>query len=198
MKTLIITILITIFNTFAQDLSKNDIKEVLLLQTENKEYVEVTSEILYQKYLDKQHFSFSSLATSTALSSTSGISLGFHESYTFGYKYSNWLPEFMSDWYEWRPETDAVFGKVFTFQKVFRDLDYATDRAAWNSWKKTWNVREFWSWSTLGAFTSHFIVKNTFATFIRDRMKHDNWVYSWKAEFIFGAQLTDIFNELIY
>lgn len=191
-------ILILSVNLFSQQLTKEQIKEVLFLQYDNKEYVEANSEILYQKYIDSQHFSFSSLATSTALSSISGISLGFHESYTFGYKYSNWLPEFMSDWYKWRPETDAVFGKVFTFQKVFRDLDYATDRASWNSWKKTWNVKYFWSWQTLGAFTSHFLVKNTFATFVRDRMKHDSFTYSWQVELIFGNQLIDIFNELIY
>ena len=136
-----------------------------------------------------------SIYKAVGMSALSGVSLGMHESYTFGYTYDKWMPKFMSDWYEWRPNTDAVFGKVFTFQKVFRDLDYAADRTGWNEWKKVWHQEKFFSWETLGAYFSHFLVKNTFATFVRDKMKHNEWVYSWQVELLFGEQLSDLFME---
>lgn len=137
-----------------------------------------------------------SIPKAIGMSSLSGFSLGIHESYTFGYTHDKWMPKFARDWYQWRPNTDAVFGKVFTMQKVFRDVDYAADRTAWNEWKKVFHQTKFFSWETLGAFGCHFLVKNTFATFIRDKMKHDKWFYSWQVELFFGEQLTDLFSEL--
>mgnify|MGYP001168710476 FL=1 len=125
-------------------------------------------------------------------SAGSGVSLGLHESYTFGYQHDAWMPSPMRDWYRWRPQTDAVFGKSLTFQKVFRGLDYATDRAAWEKWKKVFKVKEFLSWENLGAFVSHFTVKNTFATLVRDKMKHNKWFYSFEAELIFGDVIYDL------
>jgi len=113
-------------------------------------------------------------------SSGSGISLGAHESFTFGYKYSGWMPKFMTDWYNSRPNTDAVFGKLFSWQKIFRDADYAFDRRAWDGWKNVFKVKTIWSWNFLLAFVSHWGVKNFTATLIRDRFKHDDWLYSIK------------------
>ena len=44
----------------------------------------------------------------------------------------------------------------------------------------------------LGAFVSHFTVKNTFATLVRDKMKHNKWFYSFEAELIFGDVIYDL------
>ena len=138
-----------------------------------------------------------SVTKAIGMSALSGFSLGIHESYTFGYTYDKWLPKFAQDWYEWRPNTDAVFGKIFTMQKVFRDVDYAADRTGWNEWKKVYKVKKFFSWETLGAYVSHFTVKNTMATIIRDKMKHNEWWYSFQVELIFGEQLSDLFAEIL-
>ena len=192
MKALILWI-IFISISYSQTLTEEQTRLVLELQ--DSQYPEIETTILMDRYLDKTS-SWKTVIGAVGFSTISGISLGSHESFTFGYRHTGWLPEFMEDWYQWRPNTDAVFGKTFTWQKVFRSMDYATDRAAWNKWKQTWRVRTFWSWETLGAFGSHFIVKNTFATFVRDRMKHDNWWYSWKAEFLFGEQLFELLNEV--
>jgi len=184
------------FTSFCQELTKDQIQLVLELQGNiDKDAIPPATELLYSRYLDRETFDVPALASAISLSSLSGVSLGFHESYTFGYTNDKWLPGFVQDWYEWRPETDAVFGKTFTFQKVFRDIDYISDRSAWNNWKKVWNVKKFWSWGTLGAFVTHFTVKNTFATFVRDKMKHDDFLYSWQVELFFGTQLVDLFEN---
>lgn len=187
------TFTLNINENIAQTLTEEQIRLVLELQ--GSQYPEAETMILMDKYLERAS-DWKTLVGAVGMSSLSGVALGSHESFTFGYRYSGWLPEFMEDWYKWKPQTDAVFGKAFTWQKIFRDIDYAADRVAWNKWKQTWKVKTFWSWQTLGAFGSHFVVKNTFATFVRDRMKHDNWWYSWKAEFLFGDQLFELFNEI--
>lgn len=112
-------------------------------------------------------------------SSSSGISLGAHESRTFNYTNTAWLPGFIEDWYNYKVNTDAVFGKIFTWQKIFRDLDYATDRKAWESWKLVCNVKKVVSWQFLEAFVFHWAIKNTFATLIRDKFKHGQFFYSF-------------------
>ena len=183
------------FLSLNAQLTKQQIEEVLLLQNKNKIEIIVESEYLMDKYL-AQRDPWIDGSSAFGFSFLSGTALGAHESFTFGYKNSEWMSTSLENWYNWRPQTDAVFGKAFSWQKIWRDVDYAADRAAWNKWKQTWKVKTFWSWETLGAFGSHFVVKNTFATFVRDKMKHNNWWYSWKIDLLFGEQLFELLNEL--
>lgn len=187
MKILIFFILF--FIPIFPQIKLNDIEQLLLLQGKSKEEAKLEAVYLYNKFEQQNK---PNIFTTTLYSSLSGFSLGFHESYTFGYKYYKWLPKFMQTWYEWRPNTDLVFGKIFTFQKVFRDIDYAFDRIGWNNWKKIYNVKNIISFNTLLAFITHTGIKYTMATMIRDRMKHDKWFYSFDIELVFGNILTDI------
>lgn len=144
---------------------------------------EYDSIILYDKYLSEQD-NTKILTGAIFGSAVSGVALGSHESFTFGYKDSGWMPKFMQDWYNWKPQTDAVFGKSFTWQKIFRDVDYISDRYAWNKWKMVFKAKEFFSWQTLLAYASHWTAKNLFATFIRDKFKHDTFFYSFEGSLI--------------
>lgn len=194
MKSLIIALLLSIA-AFGQSLTKSDIETVLKLQgVYGQELIEHQTDLIYERYLD-QHSELVDGLAAFGLSTLSGVSLGFHESFTFGYKNSGWIPGFMKDWYLYRPNTDAVFGKALSWQKIWRDVDYAADRAGWNKWKAVWRVEKFLSWNTLGAFATHFTVKNTFATMVRDRFKHDRFFYSFQFDLIFGEQLLELFNQ---
>lgn len=168
-------------NTSAQYLTQDNIREVLILQ--GNIYPEYESLILYDKYLGQQN-NANALISAFVGSAVSGVALGSHESFTFGYKEVGWLPGFMQDWYKWKPQTEAVFGKSFTWQKIFRDIDYVSDRYAWNKWKMVFKVKEFFSWQALLAYASHWTTKNLFATFIRDKFKHDTFFYSFEGSLI--------------
>lgn len=167
-------------NSYAQ-LTKADIKEVLILQ--GSQAPEYESIVLYRKYLEQQDNTLT-LISGIIGSAVSGVALGSHESFTFGYKESGWLPDFLEDWYNYRPNTDAVFGKTLTWQKVWRDVDYASDRYAYNKWKLLYRAEDFFSWQTLLAYITHWTVKNTFTTLIRDKFKHNEFFYSFEGSLV--------------
>lgn len=177
------------FNISFAQIDIKDIKQILILQGKTESDADLEANYLFEKFEQNK-----SIINSSFNSALSGISLGFHESYTFGYTKYKWLPKFMQNWYEWRPNTDLVFGKVFTFQKVFRDADYTFDRIGWNNWKKVYNVKSIISFNGLAAFITHTSIKYLFATIIRDKMKHDKWFYSFDYELLFGNILTDLLN----
>lgn len=179
-------ILILLFASISSaQITQDQIRTILELQGFPKSYIEAESEILFNKYIEASRYEADDLFIAVGWSALAGIALGSHESFTFGYTNTKWLPGFVADWYNWRPNTEAVFGKIFTWQKVWRDVDYSTTIGGYNKFKKFYGVKEFWSWETFYTYMSIFIVKNTFATFIRDKFKHGNAFYSWDFNLIF-------------
>jgi len=159
---------------FAQ-VSQEQIKEVLVLQ--GSQTPDAESLILYQTQGDRFSYRTLDLLNGLLLSACSGVSLGAHESADFGYTHDEWLPKFAQHYYEWRPVTDNIFGKVLTWQKVFRETDYYADRKSYQALKKYFN-------NAYIAYPVYWIVKNTFATLIRDKFKQDQWFYSFDIHFI--------------
>jgi len=166
---------------FAQ-ISKDDIKEVLILQGyRDGAELQARTDLLYDSYMDKVSYKTSDLLKGFGLSFLSGIGLGAYESHTFGYKHVSWMPDFMQQWYNKSPnftgEPDYSF---LSWEEVWREVDYASDRAAYE--KLNIFFRNQWYY----ALITHWIIKNTAATLIRDKMKYDKFFYSFKFDFIFS------------
>jgi hypothetical protein len=175
-KGLIISLFIA-FSLFAQ-VSQEQIKEVLELQGfKDSENLDQFSQLLYKKQVESGSYRTLDLLNGIMLSACSGVSLGAHESADFGYKNDKWLPKFAQTYFEWRPVTDNIFGKVLTWQKVFRETDYYADRKSYQALKKYFN-------SAYIAYPVYWIIKNTFATLIRDKFKYDKWFYSFDIHFV--------------
>lgn len=183
MKLKVILITIFIANLSFGQITKDDIKDVLLLQGLN-DYTEIEaqSQLLYEQYIEKVSYNFSDLAEGFGYSVLSGISLGAHESNSFGYRNTGWMPKFMRDWYESTQGvySNTVFGDMFTWREVWKQVDYIADRNAYQS------LNKFFEQKWYLALITHWVVKNTFATMIRDKMKHNKLFYSWNVNFVFA------------
>jgi hypothetical protein len=177
MKTIIILFLFSL--SLCAQVTQEQIKEVLILQGEQNS--DAVSHLLYEKQITMNSYQTPDLLEGIGFSAASGVSLGAFESNAFNYTHDQWLPKFMQQWYEWNLNTDMVLGKIFMWQKVWREVDYATDRAAYSRLKKYFAGKWFI------AFPIHWIVKNTFATMIRDKMKHDRFFYSFDFDFVLPA-----------
>jgi hypothetical protein len=161
--------------TFAQ-VNKETIRTVLELQGEVNES---KVERLYSLYLEKTSCNTNDFFLAYGLSAFSGVCLGSYESKNYGYTHIGFLPQFLQDWYRVENNSDKVFGKSFTWQKVFRDLDYIADRQAYQYWIRFFGDKWYLS------FMAHWIVKNTFATLIRSKLKYDTYFYDFKLNLIF-------------
>jgi len=165
--------------SFSQ-ITKNDIREVLILQgyREGTE-LQARTDLLYDTYLDKISYQGADLASGIGLSFLSGIGLGAYESHVFGYSNTSWMPGFMENWYKGTPfnygQADYT---LFSWEQVWREVDYASDRGAYDKLKIFF--KEKWYFALL----THWIVKNTAATMIRDKMKYDRFFYSFKFDLV--------------
>lgn len=162
-------------------ITKDDIREVLILQGfRDGAELQAQTEFLYQTYLDKVSFRTNDLLQGVGLSFLSGIGLGAYESHTFGYKHISWMPEFMQKWYS---SSQNLTGEpnyaMLSWEQVWREVDYASDRAAYD--KLNTFFRNRWYFALL----AHWIIKNTAATLIRDKMKYDKFFYSFKFDLVF-------------
>lgn len=161
-------------------ITKDDIKEVLILQgfREGAE-LQAQTEFLYENYLEKVSFKSKDLLEGAGLSFLSGIGLGAYESHAFGYKNISWMPEFMQKWYtsspNFRGEPDYTF---LSWEQVWREVDYAADRAAYDKLKVFFKNKWYF------ALLTHWVIKNTAATLVRDKMKYDKFFYSFKFDLV--------------
>jgi len=183
----IIFFILFLTNLVTAQVTKNDVKEILDLYGKyiHTGMCELEYEKVYEMYITQEKYDINIFYKGFTSSTLSGISLGAYESYLFNYKHSEWLPKPLENWYNWRPQTDAVFGKSLTWHKIFRATDYSFDRTAFNNWKKFYGVETFWSWNQLAAYLTHFTVKNTFATIIRDKFKYNEVFHSFDFDLIF-------------
>lgn len=141
--------------------------------------------IKFNDHINKKYsWQFADFTEGLLFGAVSGISFGAHEAYAFNFKYSGWLGDnFIQDWYKWRPQTEAVFGRIFTWHKVWREVDYATYILSYENFDKFFGGKWYLSYPTT------WIVRNTFATMIRDKFKTDNWWYSFEFELLFSVPL---------
>jgi hypothetical protein len=168
MKILICALLCAFGNavSFAQ-LSRDDIKEILLIQGNPlSKNLDAAADELYEKYTGETSFRKEDLATGVEYSIASGLFMGFHQSKTANYESTEWLPLFLRKWYGIKPRTDEVLGKSASWQKIWREADYTTDRMAYTQWERYYGGS--WYYSVL----THWLVKNTVASLIRHRMKY--------------------------
>jgi len=173
--------------SISAQVTKDDVKEILDLYGKyiRTDMCELEYEKVYEMYISQEMYEMNTLYKGFAWSTVSGISLGAYESYLFNYKHSEWLPKPLEDWYNYRPQTDAVFGKSLTWHKIFRAVDYSADRAAFNNLKRFYGVKSFWSWNQLAAYLTHFTIKNTAATMVRDKFKYNEMFHSFDVDLIF-------------
>lgn len=177
-KVLYIIILLSSIG-FSQ-ITKDDIKEVLILQGyRDGAELQAQTEFLYEHYLDKVSFKAKDLLEGFGLSFLSGVGLGAYESHAFGYKNTNWMPEFMEKWYNSSPNlTGEANYTILSWEQVWREVDYASDRAAYEK------LNTFFKNKWYFALVTHWIIKNTAATLVRDKMKYNRFFYSFKFDLV--------------
>jgi hypothetical protein len=161
--------------------TESDIKDILALQGKSDIEIQVESKQLFQQYQDLHAYQTEDLLLGLGLSMASGAALGMYESNAFGYKKTGWMPEFMEDWYynSMNHRTDGVFAKTLDWQKVFRNIDYLTTITGFNTLNKYFGGK-WWF-----AYPAYWISKNVVSTLVRDKMKYDNWFYSYDIELVF-------------
>ncbi len=177
---LIIMILLLFTGMLSAQMTKNEVRKVLILEGMwNTENFETHVDKLYGKYLDRISFKTTDLMQGVGYSILSGISLGTYESHIFGYKNSDWLPGFLKSWYNDSPRigSEPVYG-IFNIQTIAHEVDYLSDRIAYEKWKRFYRGKWYW------ALLTHWVIKNTFATLIRDKFKHNDLFYSFRIDFV--------------
>jgi hypothetical protein len=81
----------------------------------------------------------------------------------------SWLPQFMQNWYMDKPGVNNIFGQFFTWQKIFRETDYMSDRLAYDDLNRFFEGKWY-----LAALTDIFI-KNLTGAMIRNKMNSGNF-----------------------
>ena len=148
--------------SFAQ-VTQDNIKQLLVIQGVDNPNAQ--AEYLYNRYTETKQHSLLELGQAISESALSGISMGLHQSRTAGYTNTGWMPKFMQDWYSSTVKTDNVYGKSLTWQKIFREADYMSDRLAYEDLDRYFNGKWY-----LAALT-HLLVKNISGMMVRNEMR---------------------------
>jgi hypothetical protein len=162
-------------------MTRDEVLTILSLEEYNGVNNENEVDIIYQKYLDMVSYKPNDLLTGIGYSALSGVGLGAVESSEFGYQKSAWLPKILKNWFDSSPRIGGQpMYQIFGWQEVWREVDYASDRAAYESFKLFFGGKWYY------ALLVHWLVKNTFATVVRDKFKYDNYLYSFKLDLLFS------------
>lgn len=143
--------------------TRDDIKELLAVQ--GAKNIDENADKLYEAYTSSLEFDATDWSRSAGESALSGLSMAMHQSRTAGYKNISWMPGFMQDWYKISFATDNVYGKSLTWQKIWREMDYTTDRIAFDEMRRLFK-NNYWE-----AVIAHFLVKNLTAFMVRNEFK---------------------------
>lgn len=216
MKQLLLALVVFLFSlnsVLAQDIStmsKSDLKEVIgtvsylmikegLISADSNGvlYSKLKSKIEIEQFCEKVRITFveasqyhtRDLLIGMGESSLSGIGLGMLESHAFGYRYPHLGPGALRDYLLMNQAGDAVFTKFWHSAKVGRSLNDIFDRAGYNRLRKFYGDKWFW------AYLTHFVVKNTTATFYRDWAKYGDLTYSYQIDLWFPEESIDQFIE---
>ena len=92
--------------------------------------------------------------------------MGAYQSRTANYKYSVWLPQFFQEWWKIKPNTDLVMGKSFSWQKVFKEIDYIFDRKGYENFNRFFGGKWYYTYIT------HTFIKNLSAALVRHKFKY--------------------------
>lgn len=165
MKTLFtIFVILVLTGVIYPQLTRDDIREILVLQGQT-ETVNESADSLYQRYISKTSYQTYDALSGFGQSIISGICEGAHQSKTAGYSNTGWMPKFLQDWYGTTVKTDNVMGKSLTWQKIWREADYITDRNGYS------DLNRFYGDNWYLTLVSHLVVKNSMALLVRSSMK---------------------------
>lgn len=163
MKTTIILIAVIVISSICNaQITKDNIKQLLI--TQGVENPEAQAENLYNQYTDNKQFDMLELNKDLAESALSGISMGLYQSRNACYQNVSWMPKFMQSWYSETISTDKVYGKSLTWQKIWREADYMSDRQAYE------DLNTFFDGKWYLAAITHMFVKNLTGAMIRNKM----------------------------
>lgn len=143
--------------------TKGDIRELLLAQ--GMDNVNQRAEKLFGEYYSSHRVTGGDWTKSLGESALSGVCMGLNQSRAAGYTNISWMPSFLKSWYNNSFSSDNVYSKSLTWQKVWRELDYASDRMAYEG------LRNLFKDNTLKAAAVQFIVKNIAGFMVRNEMK---------------------------
>ena len=164
MKTTMVWIVILIFSSICSaQITEDNIKQLLIVQGISNP--ESRAKDLYNEYTENKQVDLSVLNTALAESALSGVSMGLNQSRnSYTTKDIAWLPKFMQSWYMNSCGTDNIFGKFFTWQKIFREADYMSDRLAYE------DLNRFFEGKWYLAAISDIFIKNITGAMIRNKM----------------------------
>ena len=164
----IICISIFLLTTVAVNaqLSCEDVKEILIIQGETTNNLDKEAEVLHQKYLDRISYHEQDLIDGIYTGVISGVCMGAHQSRTANYLHSNWLPGFVEDWWTIKPQTNMAFGKVASWQKVFREADYIYSIKEYNNLNRYFGDKWYYT------IPASAFIKNLSASLIRHKFKY--------------------------
>lgn len=165
-RTIYVLILFICTSFTKAQLSREDVKEILLIEEYQTENLDKAADELHRKYLDKISYEQTDLLNGIFTSSLSGIGMGVYQSRTANYQYSNWLPQFIEQWWNIKPQTDMVLGKSVSWQKVFKEIDYIFDRKGYE------NLNRFFGGKWYYSYITHAFIKNLSAALIRHKFKY--------------------------
>ena len=181
-QTIILFIILLAGNSYSQ-MSKTEVMRILQLEgwplTSN---FDAQVDNIYERYLDRISYKSENLIGGLGYSILSGVCLGTYESHTFGYDNAEWMPGFLKNWYQSSPRHNGEpMYNIFNIETITREADYLSDRSAYSEWKRFFRGQWYW------ALLAHWVVKNTFATIIRDTFKHGQPFYSFKLDFVISV-----------
>jgi hypothetical protein len=164
MKAIITLVGIIIISSISYaQITKEGIEQLLIAQ--GIDNPKPQAEALYNQYTDNKQFDIMEMNKAFMESAVSGICMGFYQARNFKYKNVGWMPQFMQDWYSTRMKTETIFGKSFTWQKIWRESDYMTDRLAYEDLNRFYNNKWY-----LTAIT-HLVLKNLSGSMIKNKMR---------------------------
>jgi hypothetical protein len=180
LKTFILFFILILTSPFSHaQMSKEEVLSLLTLEDSDSIKTISQVDIIYERYLDFVSYQPNDLLHGIGYSALSGIGEGAVESNEFGYTNSGWLPVFLKRWYD---DSPGNFGNanynLFGWQEIWREVDYASDRAAYQSLKLFFKGKWYY------ALVLHWLIKNTFATIIRDKFRYNNYLFSFRFDFI--------------
>ena len=144
--------------------TKDDIKELLIAQ--GMENVGHKASELFNEYYASHRVTNYDWGKAAGESALSGICMGLNQSRTANYSNVSWMPAAVRNWYNNSFSSDLLFSKAFTWQKVWREFDYASDRMAYNDLKYLFKNNSY------KAAALQFIIKNIAALIVRNEMKN--------------------------
>ncbi|MGE5499938.1 MAG: hypothetical protein ACM3Q2_17830 [Syntrophothermus sp.] len=163
----------------AQQITQDDIRIFLMIQNSNLtgDSLKAQSEMLYGKFMKHISYRFADAAEGALFSVISGISMGANESNVIrnSYGHYSWMPKIFQDWYNMAPRERPGVPDYhpLSWQFFFREIDMAAEIRAYYQWLRFF--RNEWYLALL----THWIIKNTFATIIRDLFRYGKPFYSF-------------------